>query len=145
MMENGPWVFPELDKSGMNYGVAVFPSDQRAMGLLGGEDIAVLKGKNVEGSIAFLKYYSQIDIMLNANLRANALPPRQDVARLFLKAKPEYEVILSQMENCISRAGYADWSRLSGQLADGQYRIITGESTPEEVCAEIRQSAQREE
>ncbi|WP_346910958.1 ABC transporter substrate-binding protein [Faecalicatena orotica] len=140
MMENGPWVFPELDESGINYGIAVFPSNQRAMGLLGGEDIAVLKGKNVEGSIAFLKYYSQIDIMLNANLRANSLPPRLDVAQLFLKAKPEYKVILSQMEHCISRAGYTDWSKLSPLLSDGQYRIITGESTPQEVCTEIRQN-----
>lgn len=140
MMENGPWVFPALDEAGINYGVAAFPEDARHMGVLGGEDIAVLKGKNVEGSIEFLKYYSQIDTMLNINLRANSLPPRKDVAKLFLNAKTEYEVILSQMESCISRTSYSNWPELSKQLSNGQYQVITGESTPEEVCRQIKEN-----
>lgn len=138
MMENGPWVFPALEESGINYGVAAFPTGEQQMGLLGGEDIAVIKGKNVEGSIAFLKYYSQTSTMLNTNLMANSLPPRRDVAQLSLKVNPRYEVVLSQMENCISRTGCNNWSELSAKLSDGQFRVITGESTPEEVCEEIR-------
>ena len=140
MMENGPWVFPALDDAGINYGVAAFPGDQRYMGVRGGENIAVLKGKNKEGSVAFLKYYSQIDTMLNANLRANSLPPRKDVAKLFLKAKPEYGIILEQMENCISRTSFENWSVLSEQLSEGQYEIITGVSTPEDVCSRIQEA-----
>ncbi len=138
MMENGPWVFPALEESGINYGVASFPTGEQQMGLLGGEDIVVLKGKNVEGSIAFLKYYSQAQAMLNTNLMANSLPPRQDVAQLSLKVNPRYEKVLSQMENCISRTSCDNWAELSEKLADGQFRVITGESTPEEVCEEIR-------
>ena len=137
MMENGPWVFPALDESGINYGVAAFPSGGQHMGLLGGEDIAVIKGKNVQGSIAFLKYYSQTSAMLNANLMANSLPPREDVAELSLKVNPNYRVILSQMEDCISRTEFGGWPELSEKLSEGQYRVITGESTPEEVCEEI--------
>lgn len=139
MMENGPWVFPALDEAGINYGVADFPMDQRNIGVLGGENLAVLKGKNVEGSIAFLKYYSQVETMLNTNLRANSLPPREDVAEMYLKAKPKYEVILSQVKECISRTSCPDWAKLSDQLSDAQYQVITGESTPEEVCARIRE------
>lgn len=138
MMENGPWVFPALDESGVNYGVAAFPAGKEQTGLLGGEDIAVLKGKDVKGSIAFLKYYSQTSTMLNANLMANSLPPRQDVAELSLKVNPGYRVILSQMGECISRTDCGSWSELSAKLSDGQYRVITGESTPEEVCEEIK-------
>lgn len=138
MMENGPWVFPALEESGINYGVAAFPTGEQQMGLLGGEDIVVLKDKNVEGSIAFLKYYSQTQAMLNANLMANSLPPRRDVAQLSLKVNPRYEVVLSQMGNCISRTSCDHWAELSEKLADGQFRVITGESTPEEVCEEIR-------
>lgn len=140
MMENGPWVLPALDEAGINYGVAAFPGDQRYMGVCGGENIAVLKGKNIEGSVAFLKYYSQINIMLNTNLRANSLPPREDVAKLFLKVKPEYGIILEQMESCISRTSFENWSILSEQLSEGQYEIITGMSTPEEVCRKIQET-----
>ena len=142
MMENGPWVFPALQEAGINYGVARFPADERYMGVLGGENIAVLKGKNVEGSISFLKYYSQINTMLNTNLQANSLPPRKDVARLFLKAKGEYEVILDQVDECISRTSYLNWGELSQLLSEGQYEIITGESTPAQVCHNIREAMQ---
>ncbi len=137
MMENGPWVFPMLEESGIHYGVAAFPTGARHKGLLGGEDIAVLKGKNVRGSVAFLEYYSQVPAMLNANLMANSLPPRQDVAELSLKVNPRYRVILSQMENCISRTGCGNWAELSAVISDAEYRVITGESTPQEACREI--------
>lgn len=142
MMENGPWVFPALDESGLRYGVAEFPGRERSMGLLGGEDIAVIKGKNVQGSIAFLRYYSQADTMLNVNLTADSLPPRRDAAERFLKVKPGYEAVFSQIENCISRTEFEDWAQLSEQLSDGQYRILTGESTPEQVCEEIKNTAE---
>lgn len=139
MMENGPWVFPALDESEVHYGVAAFPEGKQQMGLLGGENIAIIKGKNVQGSIAFLKYYSQIPVMLNANLMANSLPPRQDVAELSLNVNPGYRVILSQMETCIPRAECNNWAELSAKLSDGQYRVITGEAEPEEVCREIKE------
>lgn len=145
IMENGPWVFPALDESGINYGVAAFPRGEKDTGLLGGEDIAVIKGKNVNGSIAFLKYYSQTSVMLNANLMANSLPPRQDVAEWSLKVNPKYGVILSQMENCISRAKCGNWRELSGQISQGAFRVITGEKSPGEVCREIRELEKGEE
>lgn len=138
MMENGPWVFPKLDESGIHYGVAAFPGGGEQTGLLGGEDLAVIKGKNVRGSIAFLNYYSQADVMLNINLRANSLPPRRDVAQIYLNVKPQFQVILQQMDGCVSRAVCENWSELSRQLSNGIYRVITGESTPEQVCRDIR-------
>lgn len=138
MMENGPWVFPALDESDINYGIAVFPAIGQSRGFLGGENIAVIKGKNIEGCEAFLQYYSKPDTMLNINLCASSLPPRMDAALLFLKAKPQYAVILEQMEHCISRTSVDNWSELSEQLSDAQYRIMIGESTPEQVCEEIR-------
>lgn len=143
MMENGPWVFPALDESGVHYGVAAFPVGEQQTGLLGGENIAVMKGKNVQGSVAFLKYYSQTTVMLNANLMANSLPPRRDVAELSLNVNPGYRVILSQMDDCISRTECSNWAELSAKLSDGQFRVITGEATPEEVCAEIRAMKKR--
>ncbi len=138
MMENGPWVFPALDRAGIHYGVAPFPAEEQNRGVLGGEAIGVLKGKDKEGSVAFLKYYSRREAMLNANLHADSLPPREDVAELFLKVKPEFQVIMSQVKNCISRTGYAEWSKLSEMLSESLFQVITGESTPEEVCRQIR-------
>ena len=138
MMENGPWVFPALDEAGISYEIAPFPSDGEYRGLLGGEVIAVIREKNLGGSMEFLKYYGKRETMLNANFTANSLPPRKDAAKLFLNVKPEFEVINDQLENCISRTGYAGWTELSSALDDGLYRVLTGEESPEEVCIELR-------
>lgn len=138
IMENGPWVFPALDQAGINYGIAPFPTDKQYNGVLGGEVIGILKGKNKEGSIAFMNYYSQKEVMLNTNLQANSLPPREDVAQLFLSVKSEFEVILVQAEKCISRTSYPQWTKLSELLSDGLYKIIIGEESPENVCQMIQ-------
>lgn len=138
MMINGPWVLPALNEASVNYGVSCFPADVSKYVVLGGEDIAVLKGKNIEGSIAFLKYYNSQNVMLNINLNADSLPPRQDVAEAFLKVKPEYEVFMKQMQRARSRASYDKWGELSEALSEGQYQVITGQKNPEEICQNVK-------
>lgn len=138
MMINGPWVLPALNEVSINYGVTYFPADVSKYVILGGEDIAVLKGKNVEGSIAFMKYYNEQNVMLNINLNANSLPPRQDVAESFLDVKLEYEVFMKQMQRCRSRASFEKWAELSEALSAGQYQVITGQGGPEEICQNIQ-------
>lgn len=144
MMENGPWTFPALNESGIDYGAAAFPVGEQCGTLLGGEDIAVVKGKNVPGSVAFLEYYSQTSVMLNVNLMANSLPPKRDVAQLSLQVNPRYGVVLSQMEDCVPRTDCRNWAELSAMLSDAQYRVIMGENTPEEVCREINAAKKKE-
>lgn len=138
MMENGSWVFPALEEAGVNYGVAKIPSENGESGLTGGENIAIIKGKNVKGSLAFMKYYSKQEVMLNANLRANSMPPKKNAAKQFLNAKPEYRVFMEQMETGVSRTSYEDWGKLSECLSEMQYRVITGEMTAKEACGYIR-------
>lgn len=138
MMENGPWVFPALDAAGINYGVAPFPSDGEYCGILGGEVIAVISGKNLDGSMEFLKYYGDRQNMLNANLTANSLPPRRDVAELFLNVKPEFQVIIDQLEKCVLRKDYTGWTELSSVLGEDLYNMFTGKESPENICLNIR-------
>lgn len=139
MMENGPWVFPALEAAGINYGIAGFPSNGKYAGITGGENLAVIKGKNVKGSIELMKYYSRQDVMLNINLRANSLPPQEKAARLFLNVKPEYQVFMNQMRECVPRTSHKEWTRLSECLSEVQYRVVTGECTAEEACSYIRE------
>lgn len=145
MMINGPWVLPALNDASINYGVALFPMDERRQVILGGEDIAILKGKNVEGSIAFFKYYNSRDVMLKINMMANSLPPRRDVAQVMLSVKPEYRMFLSQLNDCVNRTGYAKWPELSEQLSDGQYQILTGQKDVETVCRLIKETLNDEQ
>ena len=144
MMENGSWVLPALDQAGADYGIAALPCDQTPAGVAGGENIGVLKGKNIEGAMAFLEYYNQDSVMLNTNLRANSLPPRQDMAQLMLNVRPEYQIFAQQMENCVSRSSCKDWTVITGLLSDAQYGIITGELTPREACQRIQEQREKQ-
>ena len=139
MMENGSWVLPVLDQSGVDYGIGALPYKNQPAGVAGGENIGVLKGKNVEGAVTFLRYYNEGSVMLNTNLRANSLPPRKDTAQLMLNVRPEYEIFASQMNRCISRSSYENWPVITKLLSDAQYEIITGQAEPEEICRRIRE------
>lgn len=140
MMINGPWVLPALNEASVNYGVVPFPEDERSQIVLGGEDIAVLKGKNVEGSITFFEYYNTSNVMLNINLMADSIPPRKDVAQQVLDIKPEYQVFMEQLQNCVNRTSYDKWPELSDRLSEGQYQILTGQSTAEEAAQKIKEN-----
>jgi ABC-type sugar transport system, periplasmic component len=133
MMENGPWVFPELNEAGINYGVAKLPIKNREMSVAGGENFGILRGKNIEGAIAFIRYYIEDENMLNVNLRTNSLPPKKALAEQILNVKPEQRIFVEQMEQCISRASYAGWAEAREYLSDIQLKIITEQIEPEEI------------
>lgn len=137
MMENGPWVLPALDEAGVDYGVARLPYDKKSVGVAGGENLCVLKGKNVEGAVAFMEYYNQEQVMLDVALRADSMPPREDLAERMLSVKPQYQIFIEQMPECITRSAYKEWPQMTQRLSDAQFQIITGTATPEEACAMI--------
>lgn len=138
MMQNGPWVLPALDKSGVSYEIATLPYELRSVAVAGGENVGVLKGKNVDGAIAFMEYYNSGRIMLEANLKANSLPPRKDMAEQMAQERTEYEIFEKQMGQCISRSAYEQWPQITRLLSDAQFRIITGQISPLEACQEIQ-------
>lgn len=139
MMENGPWVLPSLNESGINYGIARLPISQKSISVTGGENIAVLKGKNVEGAAAFLEYYNKDSNMLNVSLQSNSLPPKEKLAKRVLSVKPEYKIFVEQMADCVTRSDYDTWPKVTGLLSDAQLQVITGKLTPDEVCRIIEE------
>lgn len=142
MMENGPWALPALKASGIHYRITRLPcpagSENVLTGATGGENIGVIKGKNVEGAVAFMKFYNEERQMLQTNMQADSLPPRKDVAKLMLEEKPEYEIFEKQMETSISRSSCTNWLEVTNILSDAQFSIITGQMAPEEASAYIR-------
>lgn len=143
MMENGPWALPMLEASGISYKIASLPypegRESVLTGVTGGENIGVIKGKNVAGALAFMKYYNEEEQMLQTNMQANSLPPRRDVARLMLQEKPEYEIFADQMETSISRSSCRNWLEITKTLSEAQFSVIAGQMTPEEAGAYVRE------
>ncbi|MCP1103518.1 ABC-type glycerol-3-phosphate transport system substrate-binding protein [Aequitasia blattaphilus] len=138
MMQNGPWVLPLLNESEVSYGIAPLPIKEKYVGVTGGENLGVIKGKNVEGAVAFLNYYSGDEEMLNTALRANSMPPRKDLAEEMARIRPEYEIFVEQMDDCISRSAYGEWPKVTGTLSNTLYQVIAQEASPQEAIENFR-------
>ncbi len=142
MMENGPWVLPSLEASGINYQIARLPSmtgnTEGLTGVTGGENLGVIKGKNVEGALAFIRFYNEESQMLKVNLKADSLPPRRDAAQKMLEQKPEYAIFEAQMDTSVARSRCSNWAEITKILSEAQFSVITGQMTPEEAAAYVR-------
>lgn len=134
MMENGPWVFPMLDEAGISYGLSPMPMNKRNAVILGGENLGIIKGKNVEGSIEFIKYCMEKGGTERFCSDANLLPSRIKSANEIIVDNPKLEIISQQMTYAIPRTGIEGYSRISKQLPKSFADVVTGELTPDEVA-----------
>lgn len=134
MMENGPWVFPMLDEAGISYGLSPMPMNKRNAVILGGENLGIIKGKNVEGSIEFIKYCMEKGGTERFCSDANLLPSRIKSANKIIVDNPKLEIISQQMNYAIPRTGIEGYSRISKQLPKGFADVVTGELTPDEAA-----------
>ena len=134
MMENGPWVFPMLDEAGISYGLSPMPMNKRNAVILGGENLGIIKGKNVEGSIEFIKYCMEQGGTERFCSEANLLPSRIKSANKIIVDNPKLEIISQQMTYAIPRTGIEGYSRISKQLPKNFADVVTGELTPDEAA-----------
>lgn len=135
MMENGPWVFPMLQEAGIDYGVIALPSGGQNSVIVGGENLGILRGKNIEGAKLFLEYYNEDMVQRKFCEKSHSLPGRTDVQ---MRGQPKMQVIEAQMKGAIVRSGIPSWNTLSGELTEAFYRMTVGEITPEQAAARLQ-------
>lgn len=135
MMENGPWVFPMLEETGIDYGVCPLPIDRESSVIAGGENLGVLKGKNLEGAKLFLEYYNRDEVMQKFCEKTGGLPAKKTIQ---MEADSEMQVIGEQMERAIVRSSIPFWNQLSEKLPEAFYKISAGEGTPERAALELK-------
>ena len=137
IMQNGPWILPMLDDAGVDYGIVPIPGEEKRRAVLGGENIGILKGKNREGSLAFLEFCMSGDKMLEFCETAGVLPARKDLAKEYVKKEEKMKVFEEQMETAVTRSEIPRWSSVSEKLTEGMFQTVTGEKTPKESAREI--------
>lgn len=142
MIENGPWVLPLLEESGVPFGIVKLPVDRASIVVQGGENLAVMKGKNVAGALALLDYYYTDNAMLAINATTYSLPPKRDLAFRIQEQNPVYRVFVQQMDQCVSRPGYSTWAAISPALSKTLYNVIVGTQTPGEAATQFAEAAQ---
>lgn len=132
MMENGPWVFPMLEEAGIDYGIVPLNVGTYNKVLIGGENIGVIKGKNIEGASAFLRYYNQDKVMSDFCKTANVLPPKKSLALDACTYDPKLQVFAEQMNTAIARNSFPQWEQLSTDISEAAYELFTGQVKLEE-------------
>ena len=124
MMQNGPWVFPMLDEAGIDYEITSIPGINLNAAVLGGENIAVMKGKNTNGSLEFLDFCMNGEELLDFCEASSVLPAKISAAEKLAEQNPKMKVFVEQMEHAVTRTSVPQWEQAAQGLTDEMYRIV---------------------
>lgn len=135
IIQNGPWIFPELDQAEIEYGIFSIPGEQNAV--VGGENIGILKGKNKEGSIRFIEFLMGDKHLKEFCKKAGVLPAKKTMNETYTE---NMEIFVQQMDDAIARTSIKNWTSVSKALTDGMFHIISDEYDIEDIIKNIQQA-----
>lgn len=132
MMENGPWILPMLDAAGVSYGIVPLPADKKQQVVVGGENIGVLRGKNIEGAKEFIRYCAYDSVMSDFCNKTGVLPTKMT---LNVNEDRRTEVFREQMKTSVLRTENEHWNTLHDKLSEGLYEMLAAEKSASDVAA----------
>lgn len=141
MQQNGPWQIPGIEANApdLNYGVTVLPKKDAASGqatsILGGENMGVVNKDDLSGAVAFLSYYDQTDVMINAMKQYGSFPPKTEAAKDAYWTEDEVQAaFITQLDTSIPRGPSAVWPSYSAAIQKGFQEVLTLSKTPEQAA-----------
>ena len=145
MQQNGPWQIPGIEANApdLNYGVTVLPKkdadSEQATSILGGENMGVVNKDDTSGAEAFLKYYDQTDVMVDAMKQYGSYPPKTEAAKdSYWTDDPIQKAFLTQIDTSIPRGPSAAWPSYSSAIPTGFQEVMTSAKTPEQAAKDTQ-------
>ena len=145
MQQNGPWQIPGIEANApdLNYGVTVLPKkdadSEQATSILGGENMGVVNKDDTSGAEAFLKYYDQKDVMVDAMKQYGSYPPKTEAANdTYWTDDPIQKAFLTQIDTSIPRGPSAAWPSYSSAIQTGFQEVMTSAKTPEQAAKDTQ-------
>ena len=145
MQQNGPWQIPGIEANApdLNYGVTVLPKkdadSEKATSILGGENMGVVNKDDTSGAEAFLKYYDQTDVMVDAMKQYGSYPPKTEAAKdSYWTDDPIQKAFLTQIDTSIPRGPSAAWPSYSSAIQTGFQEVMTSAKTPEQAAKDTQ-------
>jgi len=142
MMVNGPWNIAavERDAPDLNWGIAMVPKDDRYASVLGGENIGIIKGGNVDGAWDFVQWICSAENVDRFISQTGYFPPRQDVAASNERwtSDPVLSVFMEEMQFAQPRGPHPKWPQISNALSEAMQKGIVGAASPEEAMKEAQ-------
>lgn len=137
MMINGPWcVAPMRDEvPDLNWRVAPLPGRKKQASAMGGVNIAIIKGQNVDAAWEFITWLYQPEIIGEFWYRFGSLPIMPKIAETapYWKGDPVYEAYLEQMKYAAPRGPHPEWPQISTAIYTAMQEALTGVKTPEQA------------
>lgn len=145
MQQNGPWQLPCIAREtpDLDYGVTVLPkfdkNSGQATSILGGENLGAVKQDDMSGAIAFIEFYNQTDIMVDAMKMYGSFPPKTEAAQnSYWTDDPIQALFIKQLETSIPRGPSAKWPSYSAVIQKGFQEAMTSAKTPEQTAADTQ-------
>ncbi|WP_438433210.1 ABC transporter substrate-binding protein [Gorillibacterium sp. sgz500922] len=141
MMVNGPWQIPELKTNApdLQYGVTLLPKDGKYTSVLGGENLGVVNGKNVDDAVKFIKYVASPDVIKPFAQSFGYFPSRKDVATdAYWTNDPILKVFNEEMQYAQPRGPSPKWPDISNAISGALQKVLTLNTTPEQAVKEAQ-------
>lgn len=145
MQQNGPWQIPGIEANApdLNYGVTTLPKRDadsgQATSILGGENMGAVKKDDMSGAIAFIQYYDQTEVMVEAMKMYGSFPPKIEASRdAYWTEDPIQSAFITQLETSIPRGPSASWPSYSAAIQKGFQEVMTSAKTPEQAAEDTQ-------
>lgn len=141
MMINGSWQVPTVaaDAPDKNWGIANIPKDEKYASCLGGENICVTKGGDVEACWEFLTYLCGSDINAEYCKSVSKFSPRSDVDLDALWSDDEnMKVFAENMTYAVARGPHPRWTEISNEIQVMIQEACTGGKTAEQAAKDAQ-------
>lgn len=142
MMENGPWQIPTMQAEApdLNWKVTLIPKDVEYSSVLGGENYAVISGRNVDGALDFLTYATseeQVKFMMD---KFGYISADKTIAENQFEADSPYQPFVEELNYAMPRGPLAEWPSVSDAISLAFNQVITGNASPEDAAAEAQET-----
>jgi multiple sugar transport system substrate-binding protein len=140
MMINGPWQIPTLkrDNPDLKWQVVTLPQDKQGASILGGENMAIVKGgKNIEAAWELLSWTQTPENLKTYLTQAGKLPSRQDLAEdTAWTGDPVLKVFIEQLKVAKPRAYGPKYPEISNAIQEMLQAAISGQKTVDVAVAD---------
>lgn len=140
MMENGPWQIPTMQAEApdLNWNVTLIPKDAEYSSVLGGENYAVINGRNVEGALDFLTYATSEEKVKFMMDKFGYISADKTIAENQFEADSPYQPFVEELNYAMPRGPLAEWPSVSDAISLAFNQVITGTAKPEEAAAQAQ-------
>lgn len=138
MMINGPWQLPEMASIApdLKFGLGFVPKDKEYASVLGGENLGVVNGKNVDEAVSFIKYVDSPEVMKPFAQSFGYFPPRKDVAAdPYWANNAQLKVFSDNLNYAQPRGPHPKWPEISNAISEALSKSITGQDPAEAAKA----------